>query len=434
MVVANRVAWIRQSIVNGVHVRLHVGAAQDPDKCKVRATIDPHKGRLCITTRNMLLATLDSLALSSDQLTVMDRGHRHSTGISEVCFWSQLNNATHTGIGSRNDDDDDDADEDDSNDDHADKDAKRKFQSHDTDKGPWQDGNDPWCQPHSKPSPGSSRANAELSSKKPRKHDCSLKCDPMRLAPDDMLSDMFLHNKVSDLDRKIDLVLAGMSLAIGPGFASLLQENCPDPPSLHQPDAVASPLKATARCLVFDMFDSEEDDSSYSEAARLDLEGDFKFLPDVFGLQHLDINALKQVECDAQCLGSISDCDAKSAAPVSYDGSIADNAPAVVSGTDGCAVSESLNADIDPILVRLQNLMMETRIESAAAADSAVAMIQSCSNHLDEQSARVRETTHMNNTCFGAAHVRPSCTNGYGAPLPSQNKKKIMRIPSVRHM
>ena len=111
---------------------------------------------------------------------------------------------------------------------------------------------------------------------------------------------------------------------------------------------------------------------------------------------------MKQVECDAQCLGSVSDCDAKSVAPVSYDGSIADCAPAVDSETDGCAVSVSLKAameEMEESSLRLQNLMMEARIERAAAAER-------------HSVWRLREMTHMNSTCLGAAHVRPSCTNG----------------------
>ena len=311
MVVANRVAWIRQSIVNGVHVCLHIGAAQDPGKCKVRATIDPHKGRLCITTRTMLLATLDSLNLTSDQLTVMDRGHRHSSGISEACFWSQQ-----TGIGSRNDDDVDVDDEDDD----VDEGPKRKLQP--GGKDPWLDGCDPWssarssARPLGQPSPRSSNM-----SKRPRNHTADM---------------------------------------------------------------------------VFDICDSDGDDSADSEAAPLDLEGDFKFLPDV--QQQLERNAS-------------SDGNTKSVDAISYGGSIADSAPAVDSETDGCAVSVSLSADDGRKILRAIQSMTE-RIENNLI-DSAAAAVSLSTVRLDEGLARMmREMTHMNQICLEAAHVRPSCTNG----------------------
>ena len=191
-----------------------------------------------------------------------------------------------------------------------------------------------------------------------------------------------------------------------------------------QPEQELSPLKVNSalaeyttlppRCLVFAMsdgdeedvayFDGDGDDLSYTEAECLDLKGDFKISPYVFGQQHLDSNALKQVECDAQCLGSVSDCDAKSVAPVSYDGSIADCAPAVDSETKGCAVSVSLNAameEMEESSLRLQNRRkMNAAMEEMNAA-------------AERHSAwRLREMTHMNSTCLGAAHVRPSCNNG----------------------
>ena len=270
--------------------------------------------------------------------------------------------------------DEDDDDEDDDDDD--DEGLKRKLQP--GGKDPWLDGCDPWSSARSSARPlGQPFPRSSNMSKRPRNH----------------AADMVFRLQV--LDEKIDRVLAGMALAIGPGFSYLLQGSCPDPPSQQQPDAVLSSLTTTARCLVFDICDSDGDDSADSEAAPLDLEGDFKFLPDV----------QQQLERNASSNGNTKSVDA-----FSYGGSIADNAPAVDSETDGCAVSVSLSADDGRKILRAIQSMTE-RI-GKNLADSAAAAVSLSTGHLDEELARMRETTRMNQICLEAAHVRPSCANG----------------------
>ena len=55
---------------------------------------------------------------------------------------------------------------------------------------------------------------------------------------------------------------------------------------------------------------SSEDMCSHFGGHRLDLKGVFRVLPRVIGRPHLDSSASKQVECDAQYIRFVSDCDA----------------------------------------------------------------------------------------------------------------------------
>ena len=65
-------------------------------------------------------------------------------------------------------------------------------------------------------------------------------------------------NMLNDLDNKVELGLAGLTLAVGPGFAQLVHEGCHSTGMpQHQPDCEPSPEKfsrCVSRCVpVFDM-------------------------------------------------------------------------------------------------------------------------------------------------------------------------------------
>ena len=168
MVVASRIAWLRERITDGVHVRLCIGPAQDPSKCKIRAVVEPHKPPLSTITQSTLLLTLDALALACNAVVVVDRGHRHSSGISEAAFWlASRSSASNTNSSSDHDDDVDGKDEDDADED-GDKGPKRTLQP--GSKDPWQDGNDPWSSALNSMKNQKSCPNSSGESKRPRKH------------------------------------------------------------------------------------------------------------------------------------------------------------------------------------------------------------------------------------------------------------------------
>ena len=173
-----------------------------------------------------------------------------------------------------------------------DKRPKRKLQP--GGKDPWLDGSDPW-------------SSARFSAKgQPLRRSSSMSKRPRNHAADTVY-------QLQVLDEKVDHILAGMALAIGPGFEELLnQSRHAEVSATPQPEQEPSPLKVNSalaeytslppRCLVFAMSDGDDEDVAYSEAARLDLEGDFSILSDVFGQQYLESNASTQVECDAQSI------------------------------------------------------------------------------------------------------------------------------------
>ena len=155
MVVAARLRWIRQRILDGVHVRVHIGAAADPEKCKVKVHLDSSRPRLCTSTQSTLLSVLDAIASACAIHVVVDRGHKHSgSDHSEAAFWlAPLPPAPDDVDG----DDGDDAGKPDNDRSHRrNTQAKRP---HPSVEDPWHsEGIDPWGGSASSPLPKSSKS------------------------------------------------------------------------------------------------------------------------------------------------------------------------------------------------------------------------------------------------------------------------------------
>ena len=86
MVVNSRIDWLLQCIRDGVHVRVCIGPALDPSKCKIRFTVEPDKAPLSVASKLALLHTVNAIATSISECVVVDRGHRFSPRISEKHF------------------------------------------------------------------------------------------------------------------------------------------------------------------------------------------------------------------------------------------------------------------------------------------------------------------------------------------------------------
>ena len=87
MVVAGRLAWARERIVSGVPAFITVGGAACRDRGKVKLVIDHDGAVTSPMTRTLLVDALDSIARRATHTTTVDRGHRHTSGTSEICIW-----------------------------------------------------------------------------------------------------------------------------------------------------------------------------------------------------------------------------------------------------------------------------------------------------------------------------------------------------------
>ena len=88
MVVAARLRWVRQSIIDGAHVSLRVGPAAAHEKCKVKIFVEPSRTPMHPVAQNTLLCVLDAISASCAMNIVVDRGHKHSgSDRSELALW-----------------------------------------------------------------------------------------------------------------------------------------------------------------------------------------------------------------------------------------------------------------------------------------------------------------------------------------------------------
>ena len=89
MAVHARVAYLRGLASHGTAMSIHISNQAQLGQCKVKvlvhATILP-KQHLSVGTRG-IVDTLNWLHGYIDQLVVTDRGHKHSGGMTECCFW-----------------------------------------------------------------------------------------------------------------------------------------------------------------------------------------------------------------------------------------------------------------------------------------------------------------------------------------------------------
>ena len=87
MVVAARLAWLRDRITAGTSVRICVGTAHDCTKAKVKFSLNGRGPPTSMITRQVLLGVVDSVSSTALLHVSVDRGHRFSSGDSEVAIW-----------------------------------------------------------------------------------------------------------------------------------------------------------------------------------------------------------------------------------------------------------------------------------------------------------------------------------------------------------
>lgn len=91
MPVVDRLDWIGRQINAGRRVHMHIGRAQNVELSKVKIILDPPSAgaispSVAISVRGAL-AAVRQLAVEH---VAVDRGHKHSTGTSEVAIWIRM--------------------------------------------------------------------------------------------------------------------------------------------------------------------------------------------------------------------------------------------------------------------------------------------------------------------------------------------------------
>ena len=87
MPVVSRIDWVMRQL-QGRSGHVLVGPAQDPRKLKVRIVLQrPAFGALSPSARMGVDAVLAHVRLLATQYVAVDRGHKHSSGLSEVAIW-----------------------------------------------------------------------------------------------------------------------------------------------------------------------------------------------------------------------------------------------------------------------------------------------------------------------------------------------------------
>jgi hypothetical protein len=83
-----RLDWIQTQIRMGRSAFCSLGPAQDPTKVKLKVTLAaPAHGPMHPLAAQLVIEHLSLLRQAVSTCIVMDRGHRHSNGSAEVCFW-----------------------------------------------------------------------------------------------------------------------------------------------------------------------------------------------------------------------------------------------------------------------------------------------------------------------------------------------------------
>ena len=89
MPVTGRIDWILRQVRMGRRRHVTIGVALDPRKCKFKVTLDAAADGCPITpmVEEALIGVLTGLRALAHNGVATDRGHRYSSGISEVSFW-----------------------------------------------------------------------------------------------------------------------------------------------------------------------------------------------------------------------------------------------------------------------------------------------------------------------------------------------------------
>ena len=107
MVVAGRLLWIIEKINMGHQVVISSSFNTNGDKQKLKVLIQPIAGAVIGPEINqgialaavMFLSHIANNELLARSVCLTDRGHKHSDGVSEVCFWMVVKKAVFDGSG-----------------------------------------------------------------------------------------------------------------------------------------------------------------------------------------------------------------------------------------------------------------------------------------------------------------------------------------------
>ena len=87
MVVRARLAWIREAIVNGHAVHACFSGASERGRTKVKLLVHPGVAVTSDHQKRFMLAAIDLVVRLEPTYVSVDRGHKHSSGISEINIW-----------------------------------------------------------------------------------------------------------------------------------------------------------------------------------------------------------------------------------------------------------------------------------------------------------------------------------------------------------
>ena len=90
MPILSRLDWISKQVDMGRCVHIHVGRAFDVNKSKIRFVLpSPASATINVATAFVVKELISSIRrmCSTDGVSCMDRGHKHSDGTSEVSIW-----------------------------------------------------------------------------------------------------------------------------------------------------------------------------------------------------------------------------------------------------------------------------------------------------------------------------------------------------------
>ena len=87
MVVSARLRWVRQQVEEGAVAYFTFGSAAAHGRGKVKIMIQHSATRTSPIARSLLLDALASVEKRAAVSSVVDRGHKHSNGCSEVALW-----------------------------------------------------------------------------------------------------------------------------------------------------------------------------------------------------------------------------------------------------------------------------------------------------------------------------------------------------------
>ena len=88
MPTTSRIDWVVRQMASGRKVHVAVGAAKDTSKCKVKIILqNANAGAMEQGAAAVVQSVLTHVRGLAQQYSSMDRGHKHSSGISEICIW-----------------------------------------------------------------------------------------------------------------------------------------------------------------------------------------------------------------------------------------------------------------------------------------------------------------------------------------------------------